>query len=57
MREKNLPGSTVYVENFEKAMDDDFNTADSISAVFEFVKYMNTTTDGSKFQRISAEPV
>mgnify|MGYP000414674278 FL=1 len=30
-REK-LAGSTVYVENFEKAMDDDFNTADAISA-------------------------
>ena len=28
-------------------MDDDFNTADAISAVFEFVKYMNTTTDGA----------
>lgn len=45
-REK-LAGSTVYVENFEKAMDDDFNTADAISAVFELVKYMNTTTDGA----------
>ena len=45
-REK-LAGSTVYAENFEKAMDDDFNTADAISAVFEFVKYMNTTTDGA----------
>ena len=45
-REK-LAGSTVYVEKFEKAMDDDFNTADAISAVFEFVKYMNTTTDGA----------
>ena len=45
-REK-LAGSTVYVENFEKAKVDDFNTADAISAVFEFVKYMNTTTDGA----------
>ena len=44
---KKLAGSTVYVENFEKAMDDDFNTADAISAVFELVKYMNTTTDGA----------
>ncbi len=48
-REK-LAGSTVYVENFEKAMDDDFNTADAISAEFEFVKYMNTTTDGASFK-------
>ena len=44
---KKLAGSIVYVENFEKAMDDDFNTADAISAVFELVKYMNTTTDGA----------
>ncbi len=27
---------------FEKAMDDDFNTADAIAAVFEFVKWINT---------------
>ena len=44
---KKLAGSIAYVENFEKAMDDDFNTADAISAVFELVKYMNTTTDGA----------
>ena len=36
-----------FVKAFEDAMDDDFNTADAISAVFEFVKYMNTTTDGA----------
>ena len=44
---KKLAGSIAYVENFEKAMDDDFNTADALSAVFELVKYMNTTTDGA----------
>ena len=33
----------AYVEEFEKAMDDDFNTADAIAAIFEFVKYANTT--------------
>ena len=33
---------------FEKAMDDDFNTADAIAAVFEFVKWINTNAgDGS----------
>ena len=26
-------------------MDDDFNTADAIAAVFELVKYANTTAD------------
>lgn len=36
-----------YVEGFEKAMDDDFNTADAVAAVFELVKYANTTADGN----------
>lgn len=27
---------------FEKAMDDDFNTADAVAAIFELVKYCNT---------------
>ena len=32
----------AFVQKFEEAMDDDFNTADAISAVFELVKYANT---------------
>ena len=32
----------AYVQKFEEAMNDDFNTADAISAVFELVKYANT---------------
>ena len=28
-------------------MDDDFNTADAIAAIFDLVKYMNTTADGA----------
>lgn len=35
-----------YVDHFEKAMEDDFNTADAIAAVFELVKYANTTANG-----------
>ncbi|MGC4017934.1 MAG: cysteine--tRNA ligase [Muricomes sp.] len=35
-----------YVDSFEGAMDDDFNTADAVSSIFELVKYINTTTDG-----------
>ncbi len=31
-----------FTEKFEAAMDDDFNTADAISAVFELVKFINT---------------
>ena len=40
----------AYVEEFEKAMDDDFNTADAIAAIFDLVKYANTTatTESSK---------
>ena len=33
-----------YVKKFEEAMDDDFNTADAIAAIFELVKYLNTHT-------------
>lgn len=32
------------VDKYEAAMDDDFNTADAISAVFELVKFSNSTT-------------
>lgn len=36
--------SGEYVKKFEEAMDDDFNTADAIAAIFELVKYLNTHT-------------
>lgn len=36
-----------FKENFEKAMDDDFNTADAIAAIFDYVKFINTNTDGN----------
>lgn len=35
-----------YREKFEAAMDDDLNTADGISAIFELVKFANTKADG-----------
>lgn len=38
--------SGQYVDKFESAMDDDFNTADAVSAIFELVKYCNTNTSG-----------
>ncbi len=34
--------SGKFKEAFERAMDDDFNTADAIAAVFDFVKFANT---------------
>lgn len=42
--------SSQYAASFEKAMDDDFNTADAIAAIFEYVKYINTNVgqDSSK---------
>ena len=42
--------TAAYVEKFEAAMDDDANTADAVSAVFELVKYINTnaSSDNSR---------
>ncbi|BDF33605.1 cysteine--tRNA ligase [Lachnospiraceae bacterium] len=39
--------SEAFVEGFEAAMEDDFNTADAVAAVFDLVKYINTTADGA----------
>ena len=36
-----------YVKAFENAMEDDFNTADAVSSVFELVKFANTTASGA----------
>ncbi len=38
-----------FTQKFDEAMDDDFNTADAISVIFELVKYanMNVTADSS----------
>ena len=36
----------IFVAAFEKAMDDDFNTADAITAIFELVTFANKTADG-----------
>ena len=37
-----LDGTEAFVQKFEASMEDDFNTADAVSAVFELVKYSNT---------------
>ena len=39
-----------FQENFDEAMDDDFNTADAISVIFELIKFanINATADKSK---------
>lgn len=35
-----------YVKKYEEAMEDDFNTADAIAAIFELVKFANTHGSG-----------
>ncbi len=34
-----------FIAKFDEAMDDDFNTADAISAIFELVKFVNTNAN------------
>ena len=48
--QKNLDKTEEFVKTFEAAMEDDFNTADAIAAVFDLVKFANTTAEaeGSK---------
>ncbi|MBO5999727.1 MAG: cysteine--tRNA ligase [Lachnospiraceae bacterium] len=38
---KILEGASEFRQQFESAMNDDFNTADAISAVFDLVRYIN----------------
>ena len=35
----------TYITKFDEAMDDDFNTADAVSAIFELVKFANTNVN------------
>ena len=46
----NLAKTKEFVTAFENAMEDDFNTADAIAAIFDLVKYANTTAtaEGSR---------
>ena len=44
-----------YETRFDEAMDDDFNTADAISVIFELVKFINSNTpEGSSAQFLKA---
>jgi len=40
-----LKDAEKYNSRYNEAMDDDFNTADAISVIFELVKFINTNTD------------
>lgn len=41
-----------YKRKFEEAMDDDFNTADAISVLFEMVRDINTNIDGNSPKKL-----
>lgn len=44
-----------YITKFDEAMDDDFNTADAVSAIFELVKFANTnSSEGSSKAYVQA---
>ncbi len=46
--EQKLLDETVKFKNqFEESMDDDFNTADAVSAIFEFVKFANVNVNSN----------
>ena len=47
---KEAEGLAEYEKKFDEAMDDDFNTADAIAAIFELVKYANSnvTSENTK---------
>ncbi len=40
-----LKEADAFREKFEGAMDDDFNTADALAAIFELVKFANTNVN------------
>ena len=40
--EKLLQEAKGFITAFDEAMDDDFNTADAVTAIFELVKFANT---------------
>ena len=53
--EKAVSEAQEFVRKFDEAMDDDFNTADAVSAIFELVKFANTAVgEGASAPFISA---
>lgn len=42
-----------YVKKFEESMEDDFNTADAVAAVFELVKFANTKVTGESSEEFT----
>ncbi|MBQ1547984.1 MAG: cysteine--tRNA ligase [Lachnospiraceae bacterium] len=50
-----LKESENYVKKFEDAMEDDFNTADAIAAVFELVKFINVNVNEERSKEFVTE--
>lgn len=44
----------VFVKKFEAAMEDDFNSADAVAAVFELVKFINSNVNANNSQELLA---
>ncbi len=54
--EQDLLGEAqTYVQKFEAAMEDDCNTANAISAVFELVKFTNSRLDSSNTKKFAKQ--
>ncbi len=54
LNEKNiLEESYKFKKEFEAAMEDDFNTADAISSIFELVKFINVNTNETSSKEFS----
>lgn len=49
-----LEEAKAFLAKFEEAMDDDFNTADAIAAIFELVKFANTHAGGKSSKAYAA---
>lgn len=47
-----LAGLAVFESKFDEAMEDDLNTADAISAIFELVKYTNSNISGDSAKEL-----
>lgn len=51
----NVAELSAYVKRFEDAMEDDLNTADAISVIFELVKFVNTTVNSDSTKAYAAK--
>lgn len=52
---ENVSKINTLVEKFKTAMEDDFNTADAVSVIFELVKLSNTTADEASAKKYLEE--